>query len=122
MATHNWGVGALNYYDVTRPEELQAIARRAPGRIIMRFYRVGCPACDRMAGTWADMSRRQDYKGVTFVSVNVEESPVLSKHYKVERIPTFVSIDKVGGTYRPSNSFTGANVESLRRLIETGSP
>lgn len=118
MSTHNWGVNPLNHFDISSPEELAAVARNARGRMILRFYRVGCPACDRMAGTWADMSRRQEYRPVMFVSINVEDNEVLSKHYKIDRIPTFVCIE--GG--KPVSSFTGANVESLRRMIETGRP
>ena len=116
-STHNWGTGAINYYDISSPQELVAIAKKAPGRIIVRFYRVGCPACDRMVGTWMDMSRRPEYRPVTFVSANVEDNEILARHYKVERIPTFVSID--GG--KPRGVFTGADVTALRRLIETGS-
>lgn len=116
MASHNWSDNAVNSFNISTPEELVAIARKAPGRMILRFYRVGCPACDRMVGTWMEFSRRQDYKRVTFVNVNVEENVVLSKHYKIDRIPTFVCID--GG--KPASSFTGADVEALRRLIETG--
>lgn len=118
MSSHNWGVGAINYYNISSPQELAAIARNAPGRMILRFYRLGCPACDRMTGTWMDMSRRQEYRPVTFVSVNVEENQALSKHYNIERIPTFVCIE--GG--RPTSSFTGADAEALRRIIETGRP
>jgi len=116
MTSHYWGTQALNTYDIQSPEELVAISKRSPGRLVLRFHRVGCPACDRMAGVWADVSRRPEYKGVTFVGVNVQENPVLTKHYKVERIPTFVCVENA----RPVSVFSGADVEKLRRMIETG--
>jgi thioredoxin-like negative regulator of GroEL len=117
--SHNWGVErSVNHFDIHTPEELVAISKKAPGRIVIRFFRMGCPACDRMVGTWMDMTRREMYKPVTFVSANVEDNEVLAKHYKIERIPTFVCIENG----RPVSIFSGADPERLRRMIETGKP
>lgn len=117
MTSHYWGTQALNIHDIQSPEELVAIAKRSPGRIVLRFHRIGCPACDRMAGVWQDFSRRPEYRGVNFVGINVQENPALTKHYRVERIPTFVCVENG----HPVSAFSGADVEKLRRLIETGS-
>jgi thioredoxin-like negative regulator of GroEL len=119
MTSHYWGTQQLNNYDIQSPEELSAIAARVHGgRMILRFHRIGCPACDSMAGVWMDMMKRPEYRAVTFVGVNVQDNPVLSKHYMIERIPTFVCIER--GT--PVSSFTGADVIRLKRMIETGQP
>jgi thioredoxin-like negative regulator of GroEL len=118
MAAHYPPAQSVNVYDISNPEQLTELAKRKPGRIIMRFYRIGCPACDRMAGIWADMTRMMDYKHVTFANVNVEDSEALTKHYTVDRIPFFVCIER--GI--PKSSFSGADATKLKRMIEIGYP
>jgi thiol-disulfide isomerase/thioredoxin len=107
----------VNIYDISTPEELKAAVRRAPGRVILRFHRIGCPACDKMAGTWLDMSRRPDYANVTFVGINVEDNRELANAFNIESIPTFMSLDRGVANCK----FVGADPIKLRRLIETGS-
>lgn len=118
MTTHNRGSYGVNHYDISTPQELTAIAKAVGrGRMVLRFYRDGCPHCDHMVGSWLDFVRRPEYKTVTFISLNTAENSVLARHYNVNAVPTFVCID--GGI--PRSKFSGADVERLRRMIETGS-
>jgi thioredoxin-like negative regulator of GroEL len=117
MTSHSWSANELNNFDVQSSEELLAIANRYPTRrLVLRFHRRGCPACDRMAGVWLDVVRRSEYRDVVFVGINVEDVPSLTKHYRIERIPTFVCVENM----KPVSGFQGADVIKLRRMIETG--
>ena len=62
------------------------------------------------------MSRREDYRKVVFVDINVEDCQVLARHYNISHIPTFVCIE--GG--KPKAKFSGADIDKLTMLIETG--
>ncbi len=117
-STHSWPkMKTLNIYEVSSPEELDAVIKRAPGRVILKFHRPDCPACMRMASTWLDMARRPNYRNVTFVGVNSSDNPELARAFNIEYLPTFMSLER--GVKR--GSFSGANPERLMRLIETGS-
>ena len=107
----------VNIYDISTPEELSEAVRRAPGRVVLRFHRIGCPACDRMAGTWLSMSRSPEYSKVTFVGINVQDNRELAEAFNIESIPTFMALER--GVAR--GKFIGADPIKLRRLIETGS-
>lgn len=116
---HRFGLAHnVNHHDISTPEELQAILRQTNGRTIMRFYRHGCPACDSSVGQWLEFVNRPDYKCVTFISLNIDENVPLTKAMNVSLIPTFMMLQKG----RPATILEGADMERLRRLIETGMP
>lgn len=105
-----------NHYDISTPQELEAILRQSNGRTIIRFYRHGCPACDRSVGTWLDFVRRPEHRPVTFISANLDENGPIAMAMGVDRIPTFISIER----HKSAVKLTGASPEPLLRLIQTG--
>lgn len=115
-ASHAEGAHNANHYDISTPQELQAILRQASGRAVIRFYRPGCPACDGSVGTWLDFTRRPEHRSVTFVSANLDENGPLARAMGVDRIPTFVSVER----HKNAVKLIGANTEALLRLIQTG--
>jgi thioredoxin-like negative regulator of GroEL len=115
--SHAEGAQNANHFDISTPQELQAILRQANGRAVIRFYRPGCPACDQSAGTWLDFTRRPDHRSVTFISANLDENGPIAKAMGVDRIPTFISVER----HKTAVKLIGADTEALLRLIETGS-
>lgn len=115
-ASHAAGAHESNHYDISTVQELEAILRQTNGRTIIRFYRNGCPACDRSLGSWLDLVRRPDHRTVTFVSANIEENIPLSRAMGVDKIPTFICLER----HKNATRLIGANPEALLRLIETG--
>lgn len=114
--SHAQGAHNANHYDISTPQELQAILRGASGRTVIRFYRHGCPACDASVGTWLEFVRRPEHRSVTFISANTEENGPLSQAMGVDRIPTFIALER----HKPGVRLVGANPEPLLRLIQTG--
>lgn len=115
--SHARGAHEANHYDISTLQEFQAILRQTNGRTVIRFYRHGCPACDQSAGTWLDYVRRPEHKSVTFISANIEENGQLAGAMNIDRIPTFIALERK----KPAVKLVGANPEALLRLIETGS-
>lgn len=116
MASHRASSHNVNHFDISSPQELMAILRQSTGRVIMRYYRPGCPACDSSVGRWLEFVRRPDYHNVTFISANLEENAPLAREMGVDRIPTFICLCRG----KPAVKSVGADMEGLRRLIETG--
>jgi thioredoxin-like negative regulator of GroEL len=114
--THSAGAHNANYYDITTLQEFQAILRQATGRTVVRFYRHGCPACDQSEGTWLEFSRRPEHKSVTFISANLDDNKPLASAMGVDRIPTFVAVER----HKTGVKLVGANTEALLRLVQTG--
>jgi thioredoxin-like negative regulator of GroEL len=116
-SVHSWNRGqSINHYDISTPRELEALHLRASARVVLRFYRMGCPACDKMAPVWREMVSRPEYRGVTFASADVSGPSELAKQHDIEFIPTFIAFNRGS----ESDRFSGASTEKLRRLIETG--
>lgn len=105
-----------NYFDISTLQEFNTIMRMSPGRVIVRFYYMGCPPCDSSVGTWLEYSRRPEYRHCTFVSAEVNENPGLVKKFNVKHVPMyFVLENRIVQGY-----VSGPNMGDVRRMIETG--
>jgi thioredoxin-like negative regulator of GroEL len=115
-ASHSAGSYGVNHFDISTIQELSAILKQSKGKIIMRFYRPGCPACDSSTGSWMDMTLRPENRtSCTFVSVNVLDNRPLSIAMKIESIPTFVCVQKG----RKAIVLVGADMDRLAQVISS---
>jgi thiol-disulfide isomerase/thioredoxin len=114
--SHSFLAHDTNYYDISTPEELKAVLLRSSGRSIVRFYRLGCPACDASVGLWLELSRRPENRAHMFISVDVLENKGMSWAMGVEHIPTYMCLQRG----RQAVKLVGADPDKLRRLVEIG--
>lgn len=82
---------------------------------IVKFYRIGCPACQMMIPIYKDIAKQYSDK-INFIEINIANKNLISliKKYKITLIPTFIFlkdhiINKHIGTARP---------DYLKNLIE----
>lgn len=108
----------INYLDVYSPEDLEKAVKSAYNeRAILRFYRPSCPSCQRITPHWMREIHNPANKNVTFISINVEDNRELGAAFKIQYVPTFMSVER--GHSR--HTFTGADDHKLDSLIKTGS-
>lgn len=113
-ASHSSGSYDVNHFDISTIQELAAILKQSKGKIVMRFYRPGCPACDSSTGSWMDLTLRPEHRtSCTFVSANVLDNRPLSVAMKIESIPTFVCVRKG----QRATTLVGADMEKLSQMI-----
>lgn len=58
------------------------------GVVVIDFYANWCGPCKRIAPTFEKLA--EEFKQVTFLKVNVDESPDLTEMFDVNAMPTFV--------------------------------
>ena len=106
----------LNRVDISSPEQLRDAVKNASGRVLLRFYRVGCPACERLVPLWETQARAPNMSRVQFVSVNVQDNPELSGAFGIQSIPTIMAFDRGVLT----GKLVGFNPDRFKLLAETG--
>lgn len=60
----------------------------AKGVVVIDFYANWCGPCKRIAPAFEELAGT--FKNVTFLKVNVDESPDLTEQFDVNAMPTFV--------------------------------
>ena len=105
-----------NHYDISTPQEFSAILKQSRLRTVIRFYRPGCPACDASTGQWLNLVRDPKNVGTSFISAEVTDNSALARAMNVERIPTFISLERG----RPAVILEGADSAQLTKLVNSG--
>lgn len=58
------------------------------GAVVIDFFATWCGPCKRIAPTYEKLS--EAFTNVTFLKVDVDESPELTEQYSISAMPTFV--------------------------------
>ena len=66
-------------------EEFEGFIKNNKGLIVVDFYADWCGPCKQLGRIMPQIAER--HPKVTFLKANVDESPELAEHYKVEVIP-----------------------------------
>lgn len=106
----------VNYFEINSPEELEKAIKTSSNRTVLRFYRPSCPSCQRISSLWMMKQTDPSLKNVNFVSINLENNRDLGIAFRIEYVPTFMSV--IGGVMR--SKIVGADPAKLERLIQTG--
>ena len=76
------------------------------GVLLVDFSADWCPPCKVMKPIFEDMSN--EFDGVEFAAVDVDNEQELSQMYSVQSIPTFVLLDNTSGETKVLKRWTGA--------------
>jgi len=80
--------------------------------VVIDFFAIWCGPCHYISPFYADYSEK--YPNVMFLKVDVDQLAVISQKYKVECMPTFKLINKLGETVE---TLEGADPEQLETSI-----
>lgn len=92
---------------ITEKKELDSL--RQNGYVLIDFYADWCGPCKRLGEKLPDLE--EQFSEITFVKVNIDESPELAKEYKVRSLPT-VMISKDTETFTKIVGF------DLNKIVE----
>ncbi|HJW76599.1 MAG TPA: thioredoxin [Thermoleophilia bacterium] len=76
---------------VVSQETFDAEVVQAPGKVLVDFWAEWCGPC-RMVGPVLE-ELEDDYPAVSFVQLNVDESPGVAQTYEVMSIPTLLAFE-----------------------------
>ncbi len=62
------------------------------GKVVIDFYANWCGPCKKFAPKFEDLSKKEEFKSVTFLKVDVDENELLSQKYDISSLPTFVFV------------------------------
>lgn len=75
--------------DITTLKELKSIIRNNP-KVIMLFSAKWCGCCQHAEPIYKEVSL--EYREVTFVKIDVDESEALSDYFDIDQIPDFFGV------------------------------
>ena len=106
----------MSVYEVRSPQFIEIIKRESPTpHIFVDFCADWCSPCRAIDPKIRDLAKQ--YPEVTFLKVNIEESPQLSEKYNIQSLPTFMLFER--GDLRPSHPrIEGAHLSRVKRLLE----
>jgi thioredoxin 1 len=82
--------------------------------VFVDFYADWCGPCRSIAPKIDDLAKKHHH--VTFLKVDIEESPELADFYNIQSLPTFMLLKR--GHYKPVQPpVTGADYEGLKYLL-----
>lgn len=73
---------------VKTAEELKALTDKGP--VVVDFGATWCPPCNKLMPIFSELSQHDDFKGVTFVKIDIEEASDLASDYGILGIPTLI--------------------------------
>lgn len=77
--------------------------------VVIYFTAHNCPPCKMIAPIYEELSNSEEFAGVKFVKVNVNESPETAAKFNVDGWPTFILFK--GGEKR--DEIVGGNAAKL---------
>lgn len=68
----------------------QALLSSTP-RLVLKFYKHGCPPCQRLAPFYQQLSETDEFKDrVLFMEIDIEQHPQLARTYGIRSVPTIL--------------------------------
>jgi thioredoxin 1 len=77
--------------DAVSQDSFDAEVLKAPGKILVDFWAEWCGPCRAIGPVLEEMA--DEYPGVRFLKLNVDESPVVAQNYGVMSIPTVLAFE-----------------------------
>jgi len=79
-----------------------------PDAVVVRFFRIGCPACEGSQGDWDDFCKKE----TKYKTIEIEEKAIPSEILRsIEGFPTYAKHDENG-----NHHITGAQKELHKAL------
>ncbi|KAI1296615.1 Thioredoxin [Halotydeus destructor] len=102
----------MSVLELTEKSALEDIQDNNVGKlIVIDFFATWCGPCKQVAPHVPILA--EEYPGVIFIKVDVDEADDLSEEYQVTAMPTFIFI-KDGAKVA---NYTGTDAEAIRKII-----
>jgi thioredoxin-like negative regulator of GroEL len=79
--------------NVTDEKVFTNLTQKNDKKIIVEFSANWCSACTQVKKPFEEVATEEEFETITFLCVDVEQSPALCKKYCSDGIPTFVYFD-----------------------------
>ena len=77
--------------DAVSQDDFEAEVVKMPGKVIVDFWAEWCGPCRMIGPVLEEMA--DDYPGVKFVKLNVDEAPAVAQQFAVMNIPTILAFE-----------------------------
>jgi thioredoxin 1 len=77
--------------DAVSQDDFEAKVVNAPGKVVVDFWAEWCGPCRMIGPVLEEMSG--DYPQVTFLKLNVDESPAVAQQFNVMNIPSILAFE-----------------------------
>ncbi len=77
--------------DAVSQDDFEAKVIKAPGKVLVDFWAEWCGPCRMIGPVLEEMSG--DYPEVTFLKLNVDESPEVAQQFNVMNIPSILAFE-----------------------------
>ncbi|EAX90338.1 Thioredoxin family protein [Trichomonas vaginalis G3] len=107
---------ALDHFEGSHID-LKGLVDNTNGLVVVDFFADWCGPCKNIGRILPKIA--EAYPKVTILKANVDESPDLAEHFKVEVVPQFKFFKKSGSNeLKEIRTIVGADVDTLTKYID----
>ena len=97
-------------------KQISSLSEVSGNYVLIDFFATWCGPCKAIAPFYEELAKKNPH--IEFVKCDVDSADVLTTHFNVTAMPTFILLEKHGKSYEVRGTVKGANKTSILTLVD----